>query len=210
MNIWTTLNIPYTTDRNEIKKAYAQQSKRCHPEEDPEGFQALKDAYKMAIRIAENAALFEAAELAQQNEAQQRGAEPEKDAEIAEPSEKNAEMTLALESHTEKPFVPKKEESSEGSLDFSALDQKISEIAQTRTRLEIIIAGELKNAHKYKLTPSQYEEFLITTGGDIGIRRKKRAKLIFSAVTEWMIAHWLVSIIIIFHLFCGILGLLSS
>lgn len=44
-----TLGIQETGDKIKIKRAYAEQLKRCRPDEDPEGFQTLHAAYKQAI-----------------------------------------------------------------------------------------------------------------------------------------------------------------
>lgn len=50
--IWDILGIPPTSDKKEIKKAYARQSAACHPEEHPEEFERLYNAYKTALMIA--------------------------------------------------------------------------------------------------------------------------------------------------------------
>lgn len=52
-NIWETLGIPPTSDKKEIKRAYARKSALCHPEEHPEEFDALFKAYKAALKAAE-------------------------------------------------------------------------------------------------------------------------------------------------------------
>lgn len=52
MNIWEILGIEYTTDVAAIKRAYAERAKECHPEEHPEEFQRLQNAYKTALRSA--------------------------------------------------------------------------------------------------------------------------------------------------------------
>ena len=52
-NIWELLQIEPTTDQALIKRAYARQSKVFHPEEDPEGFLRLRDAYSRALQWAE-------------------------------------------------------------------------------------------------------------------------------------------------------------
>ncbi len=52
MNIWECLGIRPTTDRSEIRSAYAQMAKSCHPEEHPEEFKELQKAYKAALRYA--------------------------------------------------------------------------------------------------------------------------------------------------------------
>ena len=54
MNIWEWLDIPPSTDIAKIKSAYARQAKIYHPEEHPEEFKALQNAYKTALRIAKS------------------------------------------------------------------------------------------------------------------------------------------------------------
>ncbi|MFI3249723.1 MAG: hypothetical protein R3Y07_02005 [Eubacteriales bacterium] len=53
MNIWELLDTPYTDDKKLIKKAYARQVARYHPEEFPQEFQAIHAAYLSALAIAE-------------------------------------------------------------------------------------------------------------------------------------------------------------
>ena len=50
-DIWEVLGTAPTTDRREVKKAYAKAVKHCHPEEDPEAFQVLYNAYQTALEI---------------------------------------------------------------------------------------------------------------------------------------------------------------
>ena len=50
--IWTTLGIEPTKDVSAIKRAYAEKAKTCHPEEDPEGFMKLRQAYQAALDYA--------------------------------------------------------------------------------------------------------------------------------------------------------------
>ena len=51
--IWTTLGLEATKDVSAIKRAYAERAKSCHPEEDPEGFLKLRQAYQAALNWAE-------------------------------------------------------------------------------------------------------------------------------------------------------------
>lgn len=50
--IWEWLGIERTTDKSRIKKAYAEQAKKYHPEEFPEEAQELRKAYKAAMAWA--------------------------------------------------------------------------------------------------------------------------------------------------------------
>ena len=51
-NIWMVLGIDPTEDVSAIKRAYAERAKTCHPEEDPEGFLQLRQAYQAALDYA--------------------------------------------------------------------------------------------------------------------------------------------------------------
>ncbi|NJC41507.1 hypothetical protein GGQ87_001765 [Brevundimonas alba] len=53
-SIWTTLGISPTNDTDEVRRAYARRLKEVHPEDDPEGFQALRAAYDQASNMARN------------------------------------------------------------------------------------------------------------------------------------------------------------
>lgn len=52
MTIWEILGIESTADTSVIKKAYAGQLKAHHPEEDPEGYQRIREAYDRAMKYA--------------------------------------------------------------------------------------------------------------------------------------------------------------
>ena len=53
MNIWNTLGIEPTTDKKAIRKAYAAKTKVIHPEDAPEEFRRLHEAYQAALRYAD-------------------------------------------------------------------------------------------------------------------------------------------------------------
>lgn len=52
MNIWKILDIEPTSNARAIKRAYARQLAKHHPEDDPEGFQLVQSAYERALLIA--------------------------------------------------------------------------------------------------------------------------------------------------------------
>ena len=49
---WKTLGIAATDDEHDIKKAYTARVKRANPEDDPEAFQQLRQAYEFALGYA--------------------------------------------------------------------------------------------------------------------------------------------------------------
>ena len=49
---WTVLGLEPTEDISAIKRACAEKAKACHPEEDPEGFLKLRNAYRAALDYA--------------------------------------------------------------------------------------------------------------------------------------------------------------
>ena len=51
-DIWTLLGIAPTSDRKTIRSAYAAQSRLHHPEEEPEYFVRLNQAYRQALDLA--------------------------------------------------------------------------------------------------------------------------------------------------------------
>ncbi|MFX0561169.1 hypothetical protein TEPIDINF_002636 [Tepidibacillus infernus] len=54
MNFWGILEINPTDEISVIKKAYAKKLKIYHPEDNPQGFQKLREAYDRALQYAEN------------------------------------------------------------------------------------------------------------------------------------------------------------
>lgn len=52
MNFWEILGISPTADLAAIRHAYAEKTRACHPEEDPEGFDKLHTAFQEATQYA--------------------------------------------------------------------------------------------------------------------------------------------------------------
>lgn len=51
---WQILEIESTTQIDIIRQAYLVRLPLCHPETDPQGFKALRQAYEEALRLAVN------------------------------------------------------------------------------------------------------------------------------------------------------------
>lgn len=58
MSPWKRLQLEPTHDAKAIRRAYAQQLKRYHPEEDPEGYQQLRQAYEQIMTEIKTHAVY--------------------------------------------------------------------------------------------------------------------------------------------------------
>lgn len=88
-NFWSVLGLEPTRDVSAIKRAYARKARECHPEEDPEGFLRLREAYQAALDYAQRDAAAPAG---------QAGSEPAQPPEGAsEPEEGPEGWTLVEE-----------------------------------------------------------------------------------------------------------------
>ena len=65
---WEILAITETTDLKAIKKAYSKMVRQYHPEDDPEMYQTIRQAYESALKIAKQSAMSQSAESNNQAE----------------------------------------------------------------------------------------------------------------------------------------------
>lgn len=58
MSCWDLLGVPEGSDIYTIKKAYAKLLKKCHPEDDAEGYQELREAYNKAKKFTKKKSII--------------------------------------------------------------------------------------------------------------------------------------------------------
>ena len=56
-HVWSILELEPTRDISAIRRAYAEKTRACHPEENPTGFMELRKAYQAAMAYAEGGAV---------------------------------------------------------------------------------------------------------------------------------------------------------
>lgn len=56
-DIWSILQIEPTDSKREIRRAYAAQARKYHPEEQPEEFAGLQEAYQLALKYTEQSSV---------------------------------------------------------------------------------------------------------------------------------------------------------
>lgn len=54
MSCWEILGLPSDADTRSIKRQYATLLKRTRPDDDPEGFQRLREAYEHALNWSDS------------------------------------------------------------------------------------------------------------------------------------------------------------
>ena len=102
MDIWKTLGIAPTTDKKSIRRAYAARTREIHPEEKPEEFRQLHDAYQEALGYAEFMSKIdwtEDVELAWEQEPDREEQEDQSREQDSEPESEESETATALLSY---------------------------------------------------------------------------------------------------------------
>lgn len=121
MSVWQRLDINATNDIRAIKRAYAKQVKITRPDEDPEGFQQLHEAYKEALSLVkQEMALeeeWEAEEEWEQSEYQELGQKSEQ-----EQLNRHKEFDYEAETGLEQPEVGNISISYSVELDYASHD----------------------------------------------------------------------------------------
>lgn len=89
MDIWTILGIEQTTDKRMIKRAYGRRTAQYHPEEYPEEFKSIHEAYVEALEYAEHVSV-----KSQTNEMNLFSTVERRDASISQVAYENEKLCL--------------------------------------------------------------------------------------------------------------------
>ena len=119
MNCWEILGIEPTDDITAIRNAFAAQSKLHHPEDDPEGFQHIRQAYRHAMELVKY----------QSNHSESSITPPPamKD-HLDQPETRNTVPFIFPEMHIPEPVI---DESVDSVFDYSAIDHIENQIEST-------------------------------------------------------------------------------
>lgn len=96
-SIWEILGIEPVKDKKQIKRAYAAALKTCHPEEHPEEFKRLHDAYERAMRYAQSGIWQEPCPEGEEAPAREDSAEKEEKVQTPESEEEPDEKKKSAE-----------------------------------------------------------------------------------------------------------------
>ena len=113
MDFWKTLELAPTADVREIKRAYARLAKKYHPEDAPEEFRALHDAYEQALAYARR---HPAPHTPDEQGCAPNGSEPS--------AAKEAPRSAPGQNSAAPPAAPAPEQNTKNAFDFSLTEEK--------------------------------------------------------------------------------------
>lgn len=147
MNIWETLGIEPTTDVKLIRRRYAELVRLYHPEDQPEIYQEIVEAYQKALTYARSRNTRPENSLRKASDSQEA-------AELEEEANEKPNSSLNFENLTEETNT-ENEESERSSLDFSDYQQSTDKTSDS-FNFETFKAEE--NEQKSTLDFSDYDE----------------------------------------------------
>ena len=144
-NVWDVLQLEEGATKKEIRRQYAKLSRACHPEEEPEKFAELQNAYQKALELCESAErpLFVDEELSGKEALDRK--QPDKEA-----SDDSAEYEIEIYEEFKTPLMDKLYEKEE-----KAFEQYI------RSGIIKTIADALTDSKK-KNKPATWQEIFQT------------------------------------------------
>lgn len=169
MNPWTLLQIDPTDDSRAIKRAYAKLLKQHRPDEDPDGFQRLHQAYKQALAMAEQGGPGPVSPLVMERPTQEP-LSPTPDSEEEEentdflraaednPPPPNLDPFVVEEQETERPPQPNPREIHR----VEPLQEEASpRVDPVQIRIELLARCDTCLSHAEGLTDPQQWQFLV-------------------------------------------------
>lgn len=144
---WSELGLSGPASLTEVRRAYAERLKTTHPEEDPEGFQRLHEAYQQARRMARKGGAGERPAAAVRQTSQPEQEAPEKESE--EGTDWDYDDLLQREEPAQEP------EEEEPDWDYEGI---FTELADQRARERQAHAEERRAAYFNRHNPSTAEE----------------------------------------------------
>ena len=147
MNIWETLGIEPTTDVKLIRRRYAELVRLYHPEDQPEIYQEIVEAYQKALTYARSRNTRPENSLRKASDSQEA-------TELEEEANEKPNSSLHFENLTEETKT-ENEESERSSLDFSDYQQSTDKTSDS-FNFETFKAEE--NEQKSTLDFSDYDE----------------------------------------------------
>ncbi len=139
---WSELGLSGPGDLAEVRRAYAERLKTTHPEEDPEGFQRLHEAYQEARKLARKGGARSAVQAQPTQTSEQSGEQPEE-------SGWDYDGLLQRDEPAEEP------EEEEPDWDYEGI---FTELADERARERQAHAGERRTVYFAKHRPTSPEE----------------------------------------------------
>lgn len=149
---WSELGLSGPADLPQVRRAYAERLKTTHPEEDPEGFQRLHEAYQQARRLAKKGGVGErSAPPSRQTPPPEQLKEPE------ETSEENSEdeSDWDYDGLLQKEAPGEEPEEEEPDWDYEGI---FTELADERARERQAHAEERREAYFARHSPTSPEE----------------------------------------------------
>lgn len=174
--MWEILEISPTNNLKEIRKAYAQKLRKIDPTSQPQDFQALKQAFDLAIAWAKS-------QKAPENQPSMLNFPKEKISQKQESSRKDVDWDLPKKSMNSEGETPKNQEISQEDLDW---ELPSSETMPNQTeRMLPTLSQPIKKNQKSKVSYKKY-----ALGEKINLCCLIALSLFFSGYMLWQVNHF--------------------